>query len=209
MRAADWYFDFISPYSYFALLRFDELRDQLDIHYRPTLLAGLLEHWGHKGPAEISAKRTWTYRACTWWAMQQGIPFRFPAAHPFNPLPYLRLAIAADNSPSAVKRIFEALWTTGADPSDERLVTQLAQALNVKTSRLSEPDVKDALRRETEQAAARGVFGVPTLIVEGELFWGEDAMDFVKAYIADPGILASDEMKRVSSLPVGASRKVG
>ncbi len=208
MREADWYFDFISPYSYFALLRFDEFSRQLRIRYRPTLLAGLLKHWGHKGPAEIPTKRSWTYRSCTWWATQYGIPFRFPAAHPFNPLPYLRLAIAANNSASAVKLIFQALWTTGADPADDRILIELARALNISTSRIAEPDVKDALRLETEQAAARGVFGVPTLIVDGQLFWGADALDFVKAYLADPAIVTSEEMKRVTSLPVGAARKL-
>jgi hypothetical protein len=65
-----------------------------------------------KGPAEIPPKRIWTYRWCAWWAAQQGIAFRFPAVHPFNPLPYLQLAIAAGNRPQAIRRIFEALWTT-------------------------------------------------------------------------------------------------
>jgi 2-hydroxychromene-2-carboxylate isomerase len=208
MRDADWYFDFISPYSYFALLRFEEFSKQLKIRCRPTLLAGLLKHWGQKGPAEIPTKRSWTYRSCTWWATQHGIPFRFPAAHPFNPLPYLRLAIAANNAAPAVKLIFQALWTTGADPSDDRILTGLAHALNITTSRISEQDVKDELRLETEQAMTCGVFGVPTLIVDGQLFWGADAMDFVKAYLADPAIVASDEMKRVTTLPIGATRKL-
>lgn len=207
MRDADWYFDFISPYAYFAQLRFGELSTQLRIKYRPVLLAGLLNNWGQKGPAEIAGKRTWTYRACTFWAMQHGIPFRFPAAHPFNPLPYLRLAIAANNTAAAVRTIFEALWTTGADPADESIVKKLTDWLNIPMSRLADADVKDALRLETERAAARGVFGVPTFIVDDELFWGADALDFFKAYLTDPAILASDEMKRVTTLPVGASRK--
>jgi 2-hydroxychromene-2-carboxylate isomerase len=208
MRDADWYFDFISPYSYFALLRFEEFSKQLKIRYRPTLLAGLLKHWGQKGPAEIPTKRSWTYRSCTWWATQHGIPFRFPAAHPFNPLSYLRLAIAANNSAPAVKLIFQVLWTTGADPSDNKILTELAHALNVKTSRISDQDVKDALRIETERAMACGVFGVPTLVVDGQLFWGADGMDFVKAYLADPAIVTTDEMKRVTNLPIGASRRL-
>ena len=208
MREADWYFDFISPYAYFALRRLDEFGGQLKIRCRPVLLAGLLKHWGQKGPAEIPGKRTWTYRACTWWAAHHGIPFRFPAVHPFNPLAYLRLAIAADNVEPALRLIFEALWTTGADPADPAIVAELARKLNISTSRLADADVKDALRVETEQAAARGVFGVPTLIVDGQLFWGADALDFVKSYLADPAILASSEMQRVTNLPIGAARKL-
>lgn len=207
MRTADWYFDFISPYSYFGLIRLEELGKELEIRHRPVLFAGLLNHWGQKGPAEIPSKRLWTHRSCTWWATQRRIPFRFPAVHPFNPLPYLRLALAADNTAQAVQSIFHALWTTGADPSDDAVLTALARSLSVEQSRLSAQDVKDALRLETEQAVSRGVFGVPTLLVDGQLFWGADATDFVKAYLADPGIVTTDEMKRATTLPMGASRK--
>jgi 2-hydroxychromene-2-carboxylate isomerase len=207
MRQADWYFDFVSPYSYFGLLRLEELRDQLDIRVHPVLFAGLLEHWQQKGPAEIPGKRLWTYRSCAWYAARNGIPFRFPAAHPFNPLQYLRLAVAAGGTLSAVTAIFRELWTTGVDPTDESLIPKLARSLGVDLARLGDADVKQALRASTEQAATRGVFGVPTIIVDGELFWGADAMDFVKAYCADPSILQTDEMRRVATLRVGASRK--
>ena len=209
MKKADWYFDFISPYAYFGLIRLGRLAQPLEIRYRPVLFAGLLNHWEQKGPAEIPAKRIWTYRWCAWWAAQQGIAFRCPAVHPFNPLPYLRLSIAAGNTPQAIRRIFEAVWTTGADPADEQAFAGLAQSLDVDPARLGDLAIKDTLRFETERAVARGVFGVPTLIVDDELFWGADAMDFVEAYLADPGIVATEEMKRVVNLPVGASRKHG
>ncbi len=207
MKKADWYFDFISPFAYLALNRVEQLSRKVEIRYRPVLFAGLLNHWEQKGPAEIPPKRVWTYRWCTWWAAQQGIAFRSPAVHPFNPLPYLRLAIATGNTPLAIRRIFEAVWTTGADPNDERTFEQLARSLDIYPSRLGDQAIKDALRLETSQAVARDVFGVPTLIVDDELFWGADAMDFVEAYLADAGIVATDEMKRAANLPIGASRK--
>jgi len=207
MKKADWYFDFISPFAYIGLIRLGRFSQKLEIRYKPVLFAGLLNHWEQKGPAEIPPKRVWTFRYCTWWAAQQGIALRSPAKHPFNPLPYLRLAIAADNTPAAIGRIFEAIWTTGADPSDERVFTELARSLQVDPSRLGDQAIKDALRLETEQAIARGVFGVPTLIVDEELFWGADAMDFVEAYLADPGIVATAEMKRAANLPAAATRK--
>jgi len=209
MKIADWYFDFISPFAYIGLARLGRFSEKLEIRYRPILFAGLLNHWGQKGPAEIPPKRTWTFRYCTWWAAQQGIAFRSPALHPFNPLPYLRLAIAAGNTPFAIRRIFEALWTTGADPADERAFAELARSLNIDPLRLGEQAIKDALRLETQQAVARGVFGVPTLAVDDELFWGADAMEFVEAYLADPGIVATEEMIRAQNLPAGASRKRG
>ena len=207
MKKADWYFDFISPFAYIAFSGLERLSARLEIRHRPVLFAGLLNHWGQKGPAEIPAKRVWTYRWCAWSAAQQGIAFRSPAVHPFNPLPFLRLAIAAGNTPQAIRRIFEAVWTTGADPGDEPAFSELARSLDVDPARLGEQAIKDALRVETDQAVARGVFGVPTLIVDDELFWGADAMDFVEAYLDDPGIVATEEMVRAKNLPVGASRR--
>ncbi len=209
MRKADWYFDFISPFAYIGLIRLGRFSQKLEIRYKPVLFAGMLNHWEQKGPAEIPPKRVWTFRYCTWWAAQQGIAMRAPATHPFNPLPYLRLAVAAGNTPAAIGCIFEAIWTTGADPSDERVFAGLARSLQVDPSRLGDQAIKDALRRETEQAIARGVFGVPTLIVDEELFWGADAMDFVEAYLADPGIVATAEMRRAANLPAAATRKPG
>jgi len=207
MRKADWYFDFISPFAYLAWMRLGELPDDVQIEYRPVLFAAMLNHWGQKGPAEMPTKRAWTYRWCTWLAAQHGIALRFPSAHPFNPLPYLRLAIAANYSQHAIHSIFQAIWTTGADPSDESVMRGLMESLQIDPAQLSIPAVKDALRQGTDSAVAQGVFGVPTLAIDGELFWGADAMEFAKAFLADPSIVRTAEMQRVATLPVGVVRK--
>jgi 2-hydroxychromene-2-carboxylate isomerase len=198
----DWYFDFVSPYSYIALHRLGELPP---VNYKPVLFAGLLNHWGQKGPAEIPAKRRWTYRWCTWWAQSLNIPFRFPAQHPFNPLHHLRLALACGNRPDAVKRIFESIWMSGEDANDPGRFAALCVELGVEPARLAE--VKDELRRNTEEAAQRGVFGVPSFVADGEVFWGADAIDFLNAYLRDAAVLRNEEMRRVDALPVGAARK--
>lgn len=207
MRTLTLYFDFVSPYSYIAFKRLHELPEGFSIELKPVLFAALLDHFGQKGPAEVPVKRRWTYRWCTWWARSLGIPFRFPASHPFNPLHHLRLAIAAGTTPDAVGRIFDAIWTTGAEAADPKAFAALAQALGVDAARLGAPEVKDALRRNTDEAAVRGVFGVPTFEADGELFWGADAIGFVNAFLADPSVLGNDEMRRVDALPVGAARK--
>ncbi|HXM80288.1 MAG TPA: 2-hydroxychromene-2-carboxylate isomerase [Burkholderiales bacterium] len=205
MPSLDLYFDFVSPYSYIALHRLKSLPANLRIAYRPVLFAGLLEHWGQKGPAEVPVKRRWTYRWCTWWAQELGIPFRFPAAHPFNPLQHLRLALAAGCTPEAVRRIFDAVWTTGADAAQG--FPALCKELNIEQVALSNPQIKDALRKNTEEAAARGVFGVPSFVIDGEVFWGADSIEFLKAFLADPSVVRNEEMRRLDALPVAAARK--
>ena len=208
MRKAVWYFDVISPYSYLHLKRFGELPRDLEIEYRPILFAGLLHHWGQKGPAEITPKRKWTYRSCQFWADSHAIPFRFPAAHPFNPLHYQRLILACGATHDVVSRVFDHVWTTGGNPADEKRFGDLARSLGVEDlTRLAAPEVKDGLRANTEEAAVLGVFGVPTFVAEGEIFWGNDSLEFFKAWLANPAILASAEMRRIDTLPISAARK--
>lgn len=204
MRSVDWYFDFISPYSYLCLHRMPR---GASLRMRPVLFAGLLNHFGHKGPAEIPAKRLWTYRSCVWLAKKQGVPFRFPAQHPFNSLHHLRLCLAAGGSEKTVRAIFDDLWTTGADASDPARFEALCQKLDVSEGRLGDPAVKDALRKNSEDAIAAGVFGVPSFVVDGEVFWGADAVGFLEDFLADASVLRNGEMERVASLPIGAARR--
>ena len=150
----DWYFDFVSPYSYICFNRLHELPTQ--ISYKPVLFAGLLEHWGQKGPAEIPAKRKWTYRWCTWWARNLGITFRFPGEHPFNPLPYLRLAVAAGPSEPVVRRIFNVLWTTGDDALDPSVFETLCQEFGVDETKVAEARAVVEQRRASRAQAAPG-----------------------------------------------------
>jgi 2-hydroxychromene-2-carboxylate isomerase len=200
----DWYFDFVSPYSYIGLHRLKEFREPIVL--KPVLFAGILNHWGQKGPAEIPAKRKWTYRSCVWEAKRLGIPFRFPALHPFNPLPHLRLALAADCRPEAVRRIFDFVWSTGEDASDPARFSSLCTQLG--TDPAKRPEVKDVLRKNTDEAIACGVFGVPSFVVDGEVFWGADSVEFARAFLADPRTLDNDEMRRVDGLPAAAVRGV-
>ncbi len=208
MRSVSWYFDFVSPFSYLCFARLRELPADVAVEFRPVLFAALLDHWGQKGPAELPPKRRYTYRWCTWWARRLGIPFRFPAAHPFNPLQHLRLAIACGCTPEALRRIFDALWTTGADASDPQRFAELCAELGIDQGRLQDAGVKDSLRKGTAEAAARGVFGVPTFEIDGELFWGADSLEFVKAFLADASVVRNDEMRRLDRLPAAAARKV-
>jgi len=206
MRTAIWYFDFVSPFAYICLHRLKELPPDLQIEYRPVLFAGLLNHWGQKGPAELPTKRRYTYRWSHWWANSLGLPLRYPAAHPFNPLHHLRLAIACGSKPEAIRAIFDDVWTTGEDASDATRFAALSRQLGV--AEIGQ-DAKDRLRKNTDEAAQRGVFGVPTFEIDGELFWGADSTEFLRAFLADPATLRSEEMLRLDRLPVAAARRSG
>ena len=207
----DWYFDFVSPFAYLQSERLGTLPPRLQVRYRPVLFAGLLNAHGQKGPAEIPGKRAFTYRFVVWQAKKLGIPLKFPHEHPFNPLPLLRLAIACDCSAESIHRIFRFVWRDGRLPDLPIEWAELTHDLRLPDAeaRIASQDVKDALRRNTEEAIARGVFGVPTLAVGDELFWGVDATAMAIEY-AQAGCRYDDpEMARVSTLPVGAARADG
>jgi 2-hydroxychromene-2-carboxylate isomerase len=208
MRNAIWYFDFISPFAYIGLHRLEELPADLAIEFRPVLFAAMLDHWGQKGPAELPTKRRYSYRWSHWWAHSLGIPLRYPAAHPFNPLHHLRLAIACGSKPDAVRTIFDAIWTTGAEASDPSRFASLSKDLGVSKEELESAEVKNALRKNTEAAIQRGVFGVPTFDVDGELFWGADSIEFLKDFLGNSSVIRNPEMKRLDSLPVAAARRI-
>src|SRR5262245_33656463 len=117
-QRARWYFDVISPFAYLHLKQFSRLPRELEVEYVPVLFAGLLNHWEHKGPAEIPAKRIHTYRYCMWSAQKLGIPFRMPPAHPFNPLSPLRLIIATGVTPEIIHAVFDFIFRDGRDVGD-------------------------------------------------------------------------------------------
>jgi len=208
MATADWYFDFISPFSYLQCEQLPALERAIRVRYRPVLFAGLLKAHAALGPAEIPAKRRFTYRFVVWQARQLGIPLKFPAAHPFNPLPLLRLAIAADCEPDAVRSIFRFVWRDGrlGDLPIEWAELTAGLGLPDAVARIGSAEVKDALRRNTDEAIARGVFGVPTLAIGDELFWGVDATPMAADYVANGCRYTDPEMTRVASLPMVAER---
>jgi len=209
MTIGDWYFDFISPFAYLQSEQLGSLAPRIEIRYKPVLFAGLLGASGQKGPAEIAAKRTFTYRFCLWQARRQGIPFKFPPEHPFNPLPLLRLAIACDSSAVAVHRIFRFVWADGRLPDLPIEWAELAHELGVADPdvAIAAPAVKNELRRNTDEAIARGVFGVPTLALGGQLFWGADATPMAADFVASGCRFADPEFARIADLPVGAARR--
>lgn len=196
MKHITCYLDVISPYAYLAFEALPQALAGLDaeVSYKPVLFAGLLKHHGQLGPAEIASKRDWTYRQVLWRAHEQGIALDLPLAHPFNPLGLLRLALACEAdaprtgqvSHAVCERIFAHVWQGGAAADDATRLAELTRQLAPAHSP-DAPDVKAALKANTDEAIALGVFGVPTFVVDGQLFWGFDALPMLRAYLAgDP-----------------------
>jgi 2-hydroxychromene-2-carboxylate isomerase len=204
----DWYFDFISPFAYLQWRRLR--RDHADVALapKPVLFAAILDHVGQLGPAEIPQKRRHTYRIVLWQARELGIPLRFPPAHPFNPLPALRLCLAAPDRAAAIDAIFAHLWECGLRGDSIEALADVARSLGIDdpAAAIAGDAVKRELRENGEQAIALGVFGVPTLKVRDELFWGNDATGLALAYARDPAVLDA-EMRRVDDLPEAIQRK--
>jgi 2-hydroxychromene-2-carboxylate isomerase len=206
---ARWYFDIVSPFAYLHLKRLGELHPALALEFVPVLFAGLLKHWENKGPAELAPKRLHTYRSCVWTASQLGIPFRLPPRHPFNPLHGQRLLVALGAPRAAVEAAYDFVWGEGRDLAAEwpLLCKRVGISETHAATLIADPAVKQKLMDNTAQAAAQGVFGVPTLEFRGQCFWGSDAIAWANAYVADPAMFDAGEMKRAAEIEIGAARK--
>ncbi|MFO1286322.1 MAG: 2-hydroxychromene-2-carboxylate isomerase [Rubrivivax sp.] len=186
MKRIEFFLDFVSPFAYLAFERLPQALEgqSYAVDYRPVLFAGLLQHWGQKGPAEIESKRAWTFRHVHWLAAQQGTPMQTPAVHPFNPLTLLRLAIACGPNRRVVETIFRHVWAGGgADANDAARLAELAARLAPARDPAAD-DVKRELRENTERAITLGVFGVPSYVLDGRVFWGLDALPMLRAALA-------------------------
>ncbi len=189
MKHLEFWFDPISPYAYLAFEQLPQALEGLSVSvdYRPLLFAGLLGAWGQKGPAEIEPKRVWTFRQIAWLAQQSGVPVATPAQHPFNPLKLLRLLLAcAEPQRTPNRRQCEAVlrhvWIGGGDANDAQRLADLQAELAPVRDPASEA-VKTQLKEQTAQALKLGIFGVPTILVDGRLFWGLDALPMLAAWL--------------------------
>lgn len=212
MKQLTFHFDFISPYAYLAFEQMPEALKGLSyaVDYRPLLFAGVLKHHGQLGPAEIPPKRDWTYRQVLWHAHAHGIPLQLPAAHPFNPLGLLRLALACGEDGRVNRYVAETLfrhaWRGGADAADAGRLAQARALLQPRRDPAGDA-VKAELKANTDAAVARGLFGVPTIEVDGRLFWGFDGLPMLRAYLQGDAWFGSGAWEHAAALPAGQTRR--
>lgn len=212
MKTVTFYLDFISPYAWLAFNALPQTLQGIShrVVHKPVLFGGMLKHHGQLGPAEIAAKREWTYRQVLWLARQQGCALQLPAAHPFNPLGLLRLAVACDagGEPNryVCEQVFRHVWCSGSDAADaDRLAQLTAQLQPVRDP--GSPEVKQGLQDNTAEAIALGLFGVPSFVVDDKVFWGQDALPMLRAYLQGDAWFAGPDWNAVQATAVGIRRQ--
>lgn len=213
------YFDYISPYAYLAFHQIYPVaaRTGRDVELTPMLFAAALSHWGHKGPAEIPPKRVYTFKDTYRRAANLSIPFSSPPTHPFNPLWALRVTqcLAPHERKPLVEALFASTWgkaeRRGIDTREavEAIAHDIGLDGQALCDQASQPASKARLRESTDAAVDAGVFGVPTIIADGELFWGVDSLPHLEAYLEGRDPLPPRLLAKLASLPASASRKRG
>ena len=214
-KSIDFYFDYISPFAHFAWRNVASLakRYECQIHAHPVVFGKLLDKWGQLGPAEITPKRKWLNQYCLRYAALNGFAYNPPKFHPFNPLAALRMSlkeVSGDNQHKIIGAIFEAGWCRGEDLGDLPTLVSLLEEHAVDGNYLSQqialPNVKQLLMDETNMAIDLGVFGVPCMIIDGLLFWGNDQMEHIELVLAGKDPLDKNKLDALER-PRGIDRK--
>ncbi|MFM7025867.1 MAG: 2-hydroxychromene-2-carboxylate isomerase [Limnohabitans sp.] len=212
MKTVTFYLDFISPYAWLAFHALPQALQGIShrVVHKPVLFGAMLKHHGQLGPAEIPAKRDWTYRQVLWLARQQGCELQLPATHPFNPLGLLRLAVACDEGGEpnryVCEQVFRHVWCSGQDAADVDRLAQLTAQLQPARDPAS-TQVKQDLQANTQGAIERGLFGVPAFVVDDKVFWGQDSLPMLRACLQGDPWFDAPQWNAVQATAVGVRRQ--
>jgi 2-hydroxychromene-2-carboxylate isomerase len=198
MRRLEFFFDYGSPYSYLADSRLAALAERTgaELTYRPMLLGGVFKATGNSSPVATpcEAKRAYGLLELERWVAHLGVPFSGNPHFPINTLLLMRTAVAAERAgvfEPFHRAIYPAFWAGGQNLGDPEVVSRVVEKAGLDARALLEAAadaaVKAELRATTEEAVARGAFGAPTFFVEGEMFFGNDRLDFVERALTRRG----------------------
>lgn len=214
------FFDFLSPYAYLVHHRIRGLVEDAgrQVVLRPVLLAALLNHHGTRGPAEVPAKRIYVFKDAWRTATLLELPLVPPPSHPFRPLLALRAAstdLDEEQRWALVTRLWSVAWGGERHPEggleEEAVVARLADEVGLDGAAVvaaaGSDEVKARLREQTERAVGLGVFGVPSLLVDGEIFWGFDSLGHVGRRLRGEDPIDRADLQQWASLPATAQRR--
>ena len=189
----EFFFDYGSPFSHLADTQLGGLaaRTGAEIIYRPFLLGGVFKETGNASPITIEPKRNYMAVELDRWAKRYGVPPLRNDHFPINTMRLMRGAVAAQHVgvfPAYHRTMFGAFWARGINLGDAAVIREVLEQAGVDAGRIiamtDEAAVKDELRRNTEDAVRRGAFGAPTFFVGGEMFFGNDRLEFVEQALA-------------------------
>lgn len=213
-RVLDFHFDYISPYSYLAWHKLSVFAPAhgLRVRLKPTLFAALLNEYGHKGPAEVPPKRIYMFKDCLRMATAMNVSLEPPASHPFNPLHALRASLLDVDEKvrhDLVSRLYAATWAESRDVGAPEVVAEVCAEVGISDAldRIRDAAVKRKLVDASADAVARGVFGVPTMIVDGEAFWGMDSFPHLERHLAGDDPIVSKDIERWAAVRATARRR--
>ena len=187
IKPFDFYFDFVSPYSFLAHKEIRKIENKMDIKikYKPVLLGGLHNLHGIKAPAFIPAKAKHMIRDCKLIAERNNVSFKFNSYFPIKSLNLMRGVLVAeeDNIKNYfIDNIFNTVWQDGLNMNDDAVIQKVLKNLNINSQtfllRTTSSLIKDSLRKKTSDAYEKGIFGAPTFVSNNKIFWGQDRIEF-------------------------------
>lgn len=198
----DFYFDYLSPFSYFAWLKMEIFSSELNVNYKPVALGPLLNHWQIKGPGEVQPKREFLLKQMLRYADTNSIPFTTPKTHPFNSLYAVRLSlkgVAGEHQERVIETLWKAGWQKRIDMGEPDELLKALRENDLPADELYEKsftkEAKVELKANIQEAISRGVFGVPSFTINDELFWGNDSLNELKNYILGKDNLDREKLK--------------
>ena len=196
LKSIHFYFDYISPYAYFAWHKLPSIAKKFNclIEVHPVVFGKLLDKWGQLGPAEIPPKKKWLNEYCLRYAAINKIEYNPPKKHPFNPLASLRMslkAVSGINQLQVIDTIFKGGWGQGKDLGDLATLISLLEKKSI----------------DGNSAIEKGIFGVPSIIIDDNLFWGNDQIEYIELLLAGKDPLDKKKLNAHEARSRGIDRK--
>ena len=182
-KEIDFYFDFISPYSYLAHQKIKETK-KVNFRYKPVLVGGLHNLQGITAPAFIKPKLKHMISDCDLIAKKDKTNFIWNSKFPINSLNIMRGYIYLNNETKDLYLdvIFDAYWKDDLDTSNEKILETLLKKCEINTNEffdgIKDPKIKDKLKDNTQEAHDNEIFGAPSFVVNNKIFWGQDRLEF-------------------------------